>query len=103
MKFGIAEYGMNMWDGAVYDNEQRWVDLKAIGYEGMERINAQSTDDLIHKAALMRKHGFDFATVRAPTPELSIPSCAKTQPETNQELRIGVWSLQDLMLARDHL
>ena len=72
MKFGIAEYGMNMWDGAVYDNEQRWLDLKAIGYEGMERINAQSTDDLIHKAALMRKHGFDFTTVRAPTPELSI-------------------------------
>jgi sugar phosphate isomerase/epimerase len=72
MKFGIAEYGMNMWDGGAFDNEQRWIELGRIGYAGMERINAQSADDLVNKAALMKKHGFDFATVRAATPELSI-------------------------------
>ena len=72
MKLGIAEYGMNMWDGGVYDNEHRWTELQKIGYVGVERLSAQSEADLIRQAAAMRKLGFDFATVRAATPELSI-------------------------------
>ena len=72
MKFGIADYGMNMWDGGVFDYEDRWLRLKEIGYEGVERITAVSADDAVRRAALMHKHGVDFGTVLGPTPELSI-------------------------------
>lgn len=72
MKIGLAEYGFNQWDGGAFDSEQRWIDLKSIGYVGVERIVATSAEELLHKAALMRKHGFDFATVRGPNPELAI-------------------------------
>ena len=72
MKFGIADYGLNMWDGDAFDNEHRWHELKEIGYEGVERIIAANADELIQKSARMRKCGFDFGTVRAPSVELSI-------------------------------
>lgn len=72
MKFGIADYGMNMWDGGVFDYEARWLDLKAIGYEGMERLTPISEADAVRRAARMHKLGMDFGTVLAPTPELSI-------------------------------
>jgi inosose dehydratase len=72
MKFGIADYGMNVWDGGCFDYEERWACLKEIGYEGMERLHAANGDDAVTRAARMHKLGMDFATVSAPTPELSI-------------------------------
>lgn len=72
MKFGIADYGMNVWDGGVFDYEARWMDLKAIGYDGIERLTPLSEADAVHRAARMHKLGMDFGTVLAPTPELSI-------------------------------
>lgn len=72
MKFGIAEYGFNQWDGGAFDNEHRWHELKKIGYEGVERLIAANADDLVQKSARMRKCGFDFTTVRGPSVELSI-------------------------------
>ena len=72
MKFGVADYGMNVWDGGVFDYEERWLGLRSIGYEGVERLTSPSEADAVHRAARMRRHGLDFATVLAPTPELSI-------------------------------
>jgi sugar phosphate isomerase/epimerase len=72
MKIGVADYGMNVWYGADYDPEQRWADLKAIGYDGVERLHAISADQAMWKAARMRKAGVDFATCLGPTPEVSM-------------------------------
>lgn len=72
MKFGIADYGMNVWDGACYDTAARLDDLKAIGYDGIERLEAVSPSDAIAKAVLFRERGMDFATVRGPNAEATI-------------------------------
>lgn len=42
MKYGIANYGMNVWYGGCFDAEERLQDLKKIGYEGLERCAATS-------------------------------------------------------------
>ena len=72
MKIGVADYGMNVWYGGCYDYENRLMDLKDIGYEGIEKLNVQNNSDLVNKSAKARKLGMDFGTVSAPTPELSI-------------------------------
>ena len=32
MKFGVADYGLNVWYGGDFDHEERLVRLKEIGY-----------------------------------------------------------------------
>lgn len=66
MKFGVADYGMNVWDGGMYSIETRLGDLKEIGFNGTERLEAISEADAIHKAAMYRKLGMDFSTCRGP-------------------------------------
>ncbi len=72
MKIGVADYGMNVWDGGCFDTEERLVSLKEIGYEGLERLEALTAEQAIGKAAMYRRVGMDFATCRGPTPEVSI-------------------------------
>jgi inosose dehydratase len=72
MKFGVADYGMNVWDGGCFDIEERLASLKEIGYEGVERIEAVSGEDALAKAARYRRLGMDFATCRGPSVETSI-------------------------------
>ncbi len=72
MKFGVADYGMNVWDGGCFDIEERLCQLKKIGYEGVERLTAATADEAVYKAARMHKLGMDHATVLGPTVELSI-------------------------------
>lgn len=72
MKFGIADYGMNMWDGGLFDIEERLKGLKKIGYEGTERLEAVSPSDALQKAALYRKLGMDFALCRGPNVQATI-------------------------------
>lgn len=72
MQFGIADYGMTVWDGGNYDAEQRWTDLLSIGYTGIERLYANSAEETVQKAARMRRLGMGFGTVLGPTAELSI-------------------------------
>lgn len=72
MKFGIADYGMNVWYGVCYDTGARLDDLKAIGYDGIERLEAASPSDAVAKAVLFRERGMDFTTVRGPNPEATI-------------------------------
>ena len=68
MRFGIADYGMNVWDGGSFDVQERLARLKDIGYEGLERCHAVSEADAVHKAAVFRRLGMDFATVSGPSP-----------------------------------
>lgn len=66
MKFGVADYGMNVWYGGCHDLEKRLRDLKALGFDGIERIEAIDAADALNRAALYRKNGMDFATCRGP-------------------------------------
>lgn len=72
MKFGVADYGMNVWYGGLYDIEERLVNLKALGFNGTERLEAASEADAVHKAALYRKLGMDFSTCRGPNVQTNI-------------------------------
>jgi len=72
MKIGVADYGMNVWDGGCFDIEERLARLKQIGYEGVERLEAITADQAIGKAGAYHRLGMDFATCRGPTPEVSI-------------------------------
>jgi len=72
MKIGIADYGLNVWDGGCFDMEERLARLKEIGYAGIERLEAISADQAISKAGVYRRLGMDFATCRGPTPAVSI-------------------------------
>lgn len=72
MKVGIADYGMNVWYGDCYNYADRWKDVKAIGYDGLERLQPVSADDALEKAAELKRLGMDFATCLAPKIEFSI-------------------------------
>lgn len=73
MKIGIADYGLNVWDGGYcFDQTERWIKLKEIGYEGVERLTAMSAENALQTASDMIRMGMDFATVRAPSQEWSI-------------------------------
>ena len=72
MKFGIADYGLNVWDGDLYDIQTRLEELKAIGFDGTERLEAVSEADAIHKAAIYHKLGMDFTTCRGPSTQVGI-------------------------------
>jgi len=72
MKFGVADFGMNQWDGGCFDFEERLRGLKEIGFEGVERLEALSPADAIQKAASFRRLGMDFATCRGPNPQASL-------------------------------
>jgi len=72
MKFGVADYGMNVWDGGCFDIEERLVGLKKTGYDGTERLSITSASDALEGAARYRKLGMDFATCLGPTPQTSI-------------------------------
>jgi len=72
MRFGIADYGMNVWDGGCYDYLSRSASLKEIGYEGIERLTIFSSDEAIMKSSQLRQLGMDYSTVRGPSVELSI-------------------------------
>jgi sugar phosphate isomerase/epimerase len=72
MKVGIADYGMNVWYGGSFDIEARWQDIKAIGYDGLERLSANEAAEAVFKAARMHALGLDFGTCLAPSIEQSI-------------------------------
>jgi sugar phosphate isomerase/epimerase len=72
MKFGVADYGMNVWDGGCFDVEARLQGLKAIGYAGTERLVAADASDALEGAARYRRLGMDFATCLGPNPQTSI-------------------------------
>ena len=63
MKFGVADYGMNVWYGGNWDLKGRLEDLKSIGMDGIERLNCVDAADAVYKAVEFRRMGMDFATV----------------------------------------
>lgn len=69
IKVGVADYGMYVWYGGLYDYGARCADIKSVGYEGLERLRTVSESDAVHKAGIVRRLGMDFATCQAPDPE----------------------------------
>lgn len=66
MKFGVADYGMNVWYGGCYDLGARLLDLKKIGFDGIERLEAIDAADAMNRALVYHRLGMDFTTVRGP-------------------------------------
>ena len=72
MKFGVADFGMNVWDGGCYDFQTRLEELRTIGYDGTERLECIDAADAMYKASAYRRMGMDFATCRAPNVETTL-------------------------------
>ena len=72
MKFGVADYGMNVWDGGNSDFETRLEELRSIGYDGTERLECIDAADAMYKAAAYRRLGMDFATCQSVNPETTL-------------------------------
>ncbi|MBR7133621.1 MAG: TIM barrel protein [Clostridia bacterium] len=68
IKIGVADYGMNVWEGALYDYKYRLEVLKGIGYDGLERLEAKNQTEAIEFSADAKALGMDFATCRATCP-----------------------------------
>ena len=72
MKFGVADYGMTVWDGGNYDFLARLEELKSIGYDGIERLECIDAADAMYKAAGFRRMNMDFATCRSSSVETTL-------------------------------
>lgn len=72
IKTGLADYGMQVWDGQLADYEERLKMVMKAGFNGLERLRPFDASDAIETAARVRKAGGDFATCLAPDLEHSI-------------------------------
>ena len=72
MKFGVADYGLSVWEGGLLDYGYRLERLKAIGFQGVERLEAVSASDALEKSAAFHRLGMDFATCRGPNARVNI-------------------------------
>ena len=63
IKIGVADYGMMVWYGACYDYAAKMDDLKAIGYDGCERLYAKTSEEAYQKLLVLAERGMSFATV----------------------------------------
>lgn len=62
IRVGIADYGMNVYYGGLYDYEERLDAIKKIGYDGLERLRATDSADAMNKAVMLARRGMSFAT-----------------------------------------
>lgn len=77
MKYGVADYGMNVYEGGLFDLEERLELLKKIGFNGIERLEAGETSSAVQRAVVFRRMGMDFATARGPRIEQNLEwTCA---------------------------
>lgn len=72
MKFGVADFGMGVWEGGGFDFELRLEELRDIGYNGLERLSCIDAADAMYKGAAFRRLGMDFATCRGPNTETTL-------------------------------
>jgi len=78
IKIGLADYGLNVWEGDCYDLEERLQKVKDLGFAGIEKLEAQDSADLIRRAALFRRMGMHFSTCYAADPQTLIQWVAAT-------------------------
>ncbi len=61
MKIGVADYGMNVWDGGLYDIESRLLSLRDIGLNGTERLEAATPADALSRTRIRMAMAFSIA------------------------------------------
>ena len=71
VKFGVADYGIDVWEGGNNCLEQRLQKLKAIGYDGIERLKGADLSEVFNNAVTFHKNGMDFACTEMSTPEFT--------------------------------
>jgi len=72
MKIGVADWGLFVWNGGLYDYEDRIEMIRGLGFDGLERIYPKSPEDALNKAAFLKKRGMSFATCNNDDHELAI-------------------------------
>lgn len=65
IKIGVADYGLNVWYGSMYDYRDRLEMLKSLGYDGLERLEVTTHAEAIEWMADARQMGMSFATCRS--------------------------------------
>ncbi len=71
-RIGVADYGMNVWYGGAFHLERRLQDLKSIGIDGIEWLQAEDSASAVRNAALFHSMGMDFASCKAASPETTL-------------------------------
>jgi len=74
-QIGVADYGMDVWDGGLFNLEARLDVLKACGIGGIEWLRAADMAEAVQNACLFHRKGMDFASCKMSTPELTL-KCA---------------------------
>lgn len=72
MKIGVADWGLFVWNGGLYDYEDRIEMVRGLGFDGLERIYPKSPEDALNKVAFLKKRGMSFATCNNSDHELAI-------------------------------
>ncbi len=69
MQYFVADFGMNMYEGGLFDLENRLENVKKLGFSGLERLEAADSEEAIRNAVTFRRMGLDFCTTRGPKAE----------------------------------
>ena len=64
MQYFVADFGMNMYEGGLFDLENRLENVKKLGFNGLERLEAGDTEEAVRNAVTFRQMGMDFCTTR---------------------------------------
>lgn len=65
IKIGVADYGLNVWYGNMYDYRDRLSMLKELDYDGLERLEVKTAAEAVERMADARQMGMDFGTCLA--------------------------------------
>lgn len=75
VKFGVADYGIDVYEGGCFSLEQRLLKLKKIGFEGIECLHGADMNQAFMNAMTFHKLGMDFVSCSMSNFEMSI-ECA---------------------------
>ena len=64
-KVGVADYGMNVWEGGCFSLERRLEAVKACGYDGIEMLRAGNAEEFFFRSGLFRRAGMEFLSCDA--------------------------------------
>lgn len=71
-KLGVADYGLLVYYGGHYDYHEKIDNIRALGYDGIEKLYPKSAEDALFKVSTLKKKGMDFATCNCDDIELAI-------------------------------
>lgn len=61
-KLGVADYGMDVWDGGTLNLEMRLETLKSLGFDGIEMLKAATEMQALDNASTFHRMGMDFVS-----------------------------------------